>query len=532
MSMTAAARNEIATVNINCLSSGKGLEKLEQMDWEDDSAQLMQSFKSGHWESEAAAQWHIMALELCDTRQKWDFAMDFYHNKYSSQMVDMTKGKKWKLNPASIPDADADRHALQEALSRAFAGQQVSSLAHSPASILLAIEEGCWPEMKSNGKPLATIENLRHMLGYYGIRPRYNLITKRDEAQIPGLEATRDNHDEVVLSTVTSACERNGYPVGHVPQYMAAISDANAFNPILTWIESREWDGSDHLGELFDTLVLPVDYDFELAEILIKRWMLSAVAAIAKPEGFHSRGVLVFTGGQGIGKTSWFRSLLPIELRQYFREGGILDPADKDSVTGAVSNWLVELGELDATFKKADIARLKAFITSTEDRLRKPYARTESTMPRRTVFCASVNDSQFLTDTTGNSRFWTVEVHGLAYNRMDAGTVNMQQVWAQVLEMYRDGEQWWLTAEEEQLLTASNERYEMADPIEQSLLDTYNVDVIGNERKTATEVLRIIGIDKPSKSQTNHMGNILRKYCGEPKKSGSRRVYCLPLRRI
>jgi putative DNA primase/helicase len=71
-------------------------------------------------------------------------------------------------------------------------------------------------------------------------------------------------------------------------------------------------------------------------------------------------------------------------------------------VMSAVSHWVVELGELDSTFKKSDVSVLKAFITRRQDKLRRPYARRDSVFPRRTVFAGTVNDYQFLHDNTGN----------------------------------------------------------------------------------------------------------------------------------
>ena len=66
---------------------------------------------------------------------------------------------------------------------------------------------------------------------------------------------------------------------------------------------------------------------------------------------------------------------------------------------------IVELGELDATFRKSDIASLKSFITSDRDVLRRPYARLESEFVRRTVFLHRLTQSSFLHDPTGNRRF-------------------------------------------------------------------------------------------------------------------------------
>ena len=71
-------------------------------------------------------------------------------------------------------------------------------------------------------------------------------------------------------------------------------------------------------------------------------------------------------------------------------EGHLLDPTNKDSVKLAISAWITELGEIDATFRKADIAALKAFISKRVDKFRRPYAMSDSAYPRQTIFVGTV----------------------------------------------------------------------------------------------------------------------------------------------
>ncbi len=163
----------------------------------------------------------------------------------------------------------------------------------------------------------------------------------------------------------------------------------------------------------------------------------------------------MLTGAQGTGKTTWFRRLVPSSLNLVM-VGAMLDPADKDSVTASVSNWIVELGELDATFRKADIARLKSFIPKQVDKLRRPYDRVESEYQRRTVFGASVNDERYLVDDTGNRRWWTVPVLSIDYHH----DLDMQQVWAELLTHFQRGEQHHLTEEENAALGSLNKEHE------------------------------------------------------------------------
>lgn len=206
----------------------------------------------------------------------------------------------------------------------------------------------------------------------------------------------------------------------------------------------------------------------------------------------------------------------------------LLKPDDKDSVKQATSYWLVELGELDSTFRRADIAQLKAFITQDSDVFRKPYARRESCFARRTVFFGSVNPREFLHDSTGNRRYWTIECSGLDHRHQ----IDMQQVWAQVYQAWCQGASHVLTPEESARLNASNEDYMAADPIEERVQSGYLWDRLGVPERwlTATEALQELGIDRPSKPEVTTAGILIRKMNGGKSKrgTGGKRVILVP----
>jgi putative DNA primase/helicase len=155
------------------------------------------------------------------------------------------------------------------------------------------------------------------------------------------------------------------------------------------WIKSAPWDGLPHIDNLIDTVECPLDFPDDMKTTLMTKWLVSGVAAVCEPGRFSARGVLLLQGEQAIGKTSWFRRLCPRDSG-WFGEGLILDPADKDSLKQFVSHWIVELGELEGTLRKTDIARLKSFITRDYDLTGLPWARKMSEFPRRTIspsFC-------------------------------------------------------------------------------------------------------------------------------------------------
>lgn len=392
-------------------------------------------------------------------------------------------------------------------------------------SLDCAVNKFGFPHQTEKGQPMNSVENLEYLLGEYGITTRYNVISKDVEITIPGAKFSRDNHNSVSLTTIGSLCSRNSMPRADLSDYILAIADANELNPAAEWIDSKPWDGVDRLKPLADSLD-PVDPEF--ACVLLRRWMIGAVGAAFNPEGMAMQGALVLQGKQYTGKTTWFWALVNWN-KKLGKEGVSLDPSDRDSVKGAISHWIVELGELDATFKKSDIAALKQFITKDTDELFLRYSRAISTFPRRTAFFGTVNPAQYLHDETGNRRYWTIPC-GDHTNAMHG--IDVQQAWAQVKTLWAAGEQHRLTREEMERLNEANLHHTESNPIEELILTKFQWDGAPcTSPLTATEVLVAIGYDKPNNKQAKDTGAILRKLTGgEPKKYGGRSVFMMPPR--
>jgi predicted P-loop ATPase len=179
--------------------------------------------------------------------------------------------------------------------------------------------------------------------------------------------------------------------------------------------------------------------------------------------------VFVLAGIESLGKTSWFRALCPVE--GMVADGLTLDPDNKDSVMCAIKSWIVELGELESTFKR-DQAKLKAFLTKKEDSIRVPYAKAHTSFQRRTVFGGSVNSEQFLKDDTDNVRYWVVRVSDV---KADHG-IDMQQVFAQLYRAFKGDEQWWPTPEEELEIRTNNAGHREENPMTAYLDSQYDMD--------------------------------------------------------
>lgn len=392
-----------------------------------------------------------------------------------------------------------------------------------------------FPNPPRNGAsyPPATIPNIHHLTKSYGIDVRSNVITKRLEITLPGQADGLDTGDGPAMTQIISLATLNGIAHGQVWSYVESIANSCPCNPVAEWIHSKPWDGTDRLPSIYQTLVTADGFPETLKETLVRKWLLSAVAAALTPVGFSGRGVLTFQGPQSIGKTSWLKSLVPdIKLRQkVVKVDHHLDPSNKDSILGAVVHWLVEIGELDSSFRK-DVARLKGFLTSDSDKVRRPYGRSESVYPRNTVFFATVNDNNFLVDTTGNSRWWTIPLSRIDY----VHGIDTQQLFAQLAEEFAQGDQgaqWWLTAEEEDQLERCNNEHRSLSVVRELIMATLDlerkVDLNTDGAMTAIELLREMGIERPNNTQCKECASILRELLGMPKRIRGSNKWRIPL---
>ena len=371
-----------------------------------------------------------------------------------------------------------------------------------------------FPHVTDEGYPLGTLENFRVLISRLGIVIRYNVIKKSVEILVPGTSFTRDNKDNAAMAYVLSACAEVRMPSQHAIQFVLCVADENQYNPVLSWIESKPWDGISRLEDLYATVVS----DSLIKPMIMRKWLVQCAAAACMPDGISAQGVLVFSGAQNLGKTTWFKNLAPVAL-DVVLTGHSLDTRNKDSVFTAVGHWIVELGELDATFKKSDIAALKAFITQPTDKLRRPYAAAESQMARRTVLGGSVNEADFLSDPTGNRRFWTVAVEAFKF---DHG-VDMQQLWAEVLVLAQGGEGWSLDRAEFDQLSTHNEDFTVVDPWSERVATTFawaNTPATadcgtGWQEVTATQIAALCGQPNASAYECRRISQAVRKLNGD-----------------
>ena len=217
---------------------------------------------------------------------------------------------------------------------------------------------------------------------------------------------------------------------------------------------------TDYITELANTITTTKQ---DLWQQCFKKWLVAMVGCVLD-EKVINHTVIVFSGKQGLGKTTWVEKLVPKQLKEYLFSGTI-NPNNKDTLVQLSECMLINLDELE-NLNRSEIGSLKEIITKTQIRMRRAYGHNNETMPRRASFAGSVNTAQFLNDSTGSRRFLCFELEGIQYQH----EVDIDNVFSQALYLFKSGFRYWFDQEEIKNITENNEQYQLHSPEEELLL--------------------------------------------------------------
>lgn len=245
-----------------------------------------------------------------------------------------------------------------------------------------------------------------------------------------------------------------------------AYAYKNRYHPIRRYLEKLRPDGNDHITELasFVKDEENVFYDY------LRRWLIGACARAYQP--VRNR-VFVFDGAQNLGK-SRFVYWLANPMIEYFQEGPII-PDNKDHRLLLLKKWIWEVSEWGTVARRADREALKAFITTQTIDERAAYDKYNTTGQAITSFIATANNEMGLfNDPTGSSRFMTAKITAIDWKGYTRH-VDVDQVWAQAYQLYINGELSELSDAEREKASEINEKYQMLDIVEETILRLYEI---------------------------------------------------------
>lgn len=287
------------------------------------------------------------------------------------------------------------------------------------------------------------------------------------------------------------------------------------YNPIHEFLESLQWDGRDRIAEL-ERYIRDIHprIEYENGNVLpvfgawLRRWGIGAVAKAWGQETVAAQNpVLVFVGGQNLGKSTLARWLCPMG-NDFYLESPI-NPDDKDHLRYAATKLVWEIAELGATTRKADREALKSFLTRSEVTIRPAYARNDI---RKTAVCSFIGtinpEIGFLNDPTGNRRFLPVELTEIKHAYY--GEVDPVQLWAQFAQLYRDGETWKLTPEEFVMAQTIRAGHEVEQPMAGFVLKYFDVEAGDSATMSTADIVEILRSKGATEANTTNVGLALR----------------------
>lgn len=236
------------------------------------------------------------------------------------------------------------------------------------------------------------------------------------------------------------------------------VADDRHFHPIRDYLDNLpKWDGVKRVEDIFIKYLKAEDTEY--VRTVTRKTFAAAVARIYSP-GIKYDCVTVLDGGQGIGKSTIIKDLVTSEF--YSETLSLTDMEDKAGAEKLQGFWAVEIGEL-AGMKKADVEKVKAFLSVCDDKYRPSYGRVVESHPRQCIIIATVNGERgYLRDITGNRRFWIIKLHQKKQKQKWDFTPEFRaQFWAEAKEIWKSGEELFLR----------DEMLEEAEKIQQSAME-------------------------------------------------------------
>ncbi len=318
-------------------------------------------------------------------------------------------------------------------------------------------------------------------------------------AYAPRRAYPRNLDDNDILALQTYLSEEFGVELHKqtVSDKLSLLANANEVDHVEKYFSSLRWDG---VARLDTVLIRHLGArDDGVVRSFASKWFISAVARTFEP-GCQVDHVLVLLGGQGIGKSTFFRTIAP--LGKYVDEVG--DLRNKDAALTVQEAVIVELAEIERYVKgRSEIA--KAFLTRTVDDVRLPYGRRNVQLKRRCVFAGTTNASVPFDDPTGLRRFWPV--------RCDQALVSehlneeRDQLWAEARARYCEGEKWYLDPCAEREALAHQSLFQSEDPWEEQIAKL----VANRDEVSVSDIAQglRLPVERQSKSESNRIASIL-----------------------
>lgn len=300
---------------------------------------------------------------------------------------------------------------------------------------------------------------------------RFNSITQRILVRIRGTDEQFHYLEDYEFNTILKRIKTKNIKCSKDILVMILKSDyVPLFDPLKDYLNNLpEWDGTDYVGQLATTVRTTQPLHFAKC---LKKWMVAMVASLIDVNAMNQTAIIL-SGAQGIGKTTWFHTILPVEFQEYIHEGYVLTK-DKETNVKISECVLILMDELENLSDKS-LDGVKQLMTQKGTSMRRAYTTISQYYRRRASFAGTVNRKHFLRDLTGNRRFLCFEVTNINLQH----NIPINQLFAQLLHLFRSGFQFWFDEGEIEELNRMNAEFRDVSVEEEAFInyfDKCNID--------------------------------------------------------
>jgi len=263
-------------------------------------------------------------------------------------------------------------------------------------------------ELKSAATEDSPVKQIKAYLRSYDLRR--NAVTRNIE--IHGLPI-----NDTDLNNIYVACLENFGKKEVSMQLVNAIVDSDfvpTYNPFLEFFAKNAHRQPTGCIEALTNTITSHTQEHQFIQLCILKWYCSVVASM---QGEYSLAILVLCGDQGIGKTNFFRHLLPAELRPYYAESK-LDAGKDDEIL--MCKKIILCDDEFGGKSKQEAKKLKELSSKQTFSIRKPYGRVHEDLNRYAVLCGTSNDEEVINDPTGNRRILPVVIADIDWDAYEA----------------------------------------------------------------------------------------------------------------
>jgi predicted P-loop ATPase len=362
------------------------------------------------------------------------------------------------------------------------------------------------------GKPMSTIDNFVMILRNdpYFSTLKFNQLSYSPEHTVDGkIEKWQDKDDSRARFYIEQKYKIHSRD--KLDDALRIIFAEREYHPIKQIIEAVEWDGVSRIQELFIKWLKCEDtpYIREVTRLVFAGGIHRLYNQGCK---FDDVAVLIGTK-QGEGKSTFVRWLAIKD--EFFTE--VTEIEGQKGIEAIEGAWLCEIAELLAVTKTKEVEAVKSYITKLVDRYRRPFDRRTTDHKRQCVFIGTTNKEQFLTDKTGNRRWYPVKVNSSGYDLHDHKEeiqADILQAWAEAKCLFDKGEL--------QPYADRNLLKEIRKQQEKAVEDDYRVGLIEsfleNREKVCIMEIWKIALDnpytKPTRKESNEITLILQSIGG------------------